>query len=308
MILFSFSYLNFYSCFIILYMQISLTSRNLLRNRRYGMPYLMINGIKHDFEAFGNISNPPLILLYGGAATAEGWHAWDYNNSISRLAEENYVICYNRRGHGQTRCPAGTTLEDIAKDLFAFMDALCIEKANLAGLSAGTYLLGCAAGIAPERFNSMILIVPHSHTEGGSPYTQAMRKLGLDSANMTPEQEAQTARLSWAPSTPDKKVAIFDEWYKQFEHFPTLPQKDVIAAYKTIFSFDHRENFKKFDRPALIISGEKDVFCPPEVGREIAASIPGSQFVEVPNTAHMVFYEENELCVETIKDFLRSVR
>ena len=32
------------------------------------MPYVMLNGIKQEFETFGDIHNPPLILLYGYGA------------------------------------------------------------------------------------------------------------------------------------------------------------------------------------------------------------------------------------------------
>lgn len=270
------------------------------------MPYLMINGVKQEIETFGDIHNPPLILLNGGATSKESWHIWDWNNSIARLAEENYVICYDRRGHGQSRVPAGTTIKDMANDLFTLIDTLCIEKANVVGLSAGTYVLGCAAGIAPERFTSMTLIVPHSHTVGGSPATHVMRSMGINPATATPEQMKAVFKLNWGPMFSDE--ANFLKWQSQFNKYPELPAEDVAEAYKAISNFDNRDNFKKLKLPTLVMSGKYDKFCPQEIGREIAESIDGGQFVEFADSGHCLYFEENEKCINLMIEFLRSTR
>lgn len=272
------------------------------------MPHLMINGVKQEFETFGDLHNPPLILVFGGATNQQTWRVWDFRNSIARLAEENYVIAFDHRGHGQSRFPAGGTLEDVANDIFGLMDALCIEKANVMGLSAGTYVLGCAAGIAPERLNSIILIVPHSHTSGGSPATHLLRAHGFDSATATREDWAKLSRLSYAPCVDE---ALFQE-SQAFSQalaakFPPLPVEDSIEAYKSIANFDNRENFKKLKKPVLVMSGEFDNYCPAKYGREIAESIDGGRYVEFANCGHMLFHEENDKAVECIKEFLRSV-
>lgn len=271
------------------------------------MPHLMINGVKQEFETFGDLHKPPLILVFGGATNPSTWRAWDYKNSIARLAEENYVIAFDHRGHGQSHFPQDSTLEDVAKDVFGLMDALCIEKANVVGMSAGTYVLGCAAGIAPERFNSMILVVPHSHSFGGSPATHLMRELGIDSATATPEQLAQIAKISFAPNVSDETVAEYNAFMASLSHFPPLPVEDCIAAYKSIANFDNRETYKNLKKPVLVMSGEYDRYCPAEVGKAIAESIDGGQYVEFKDCGHCLFWEKNDEAVDCIKEFLRTV-
>lgn len=270
------------------------------------MPYLKINGIKTAVEAFGDIHNPPLILLFGNATDKAGWHLWEYNNTIQKLAKENYVIVYDRRGHGQTPFESGG-LDDLAEDLIALMDTLCLEKANVVGLSAGTYILGRAATLAPERFNSMILIVPHSHSFGGSPATHLMRSMGIDSATATPEQISEFSKVMWAPMTTDETRAKHAAFLASFNHLPDIPLQYTINGYKSIGNFDNRKGYAKLKLPVLVLSGKYDRCNPPEIGKAIAEAIDGGRYVEMPNSSHMMFNEENEAVVEQMLNFLRSV-
>ena len=50
------------------------------------------------------------------------------------------------------------------------------------------------------------------------------------------------------------------------------------------------------DVPALLIVGQQDIRTPTEDGREVAALLPRSTFVSVPNTGHSVI--GNAGCVE----------
>ena len=236
-----------------------------------------------------------------------GWRGWTYNGSIEKLAKENYVIAYNRRGHGSTRFPEGSTLEDIVKDIIALLDILCIEKVNAVGMSMGTYVLGCAAGIAPERFNSMVLIVPNSHSIGGSPGTQFVRKMGINPSTATVEELNSIGRAYYAPTTTDEMIESHKNWDKQFADLPKLPPEDVATAIKVISDFDFRDNFRNLKKPVLVMSGQYDVINTPDRGREIASLIDGGRFVEIPDCGHNLFIEQNETCVDTMLTFLRSV-
>lgn len=264
------------------------------------MPYLMINGVKQEFETFGDVHKPALIMLYGGATNASTWRGWNYNNTLLKLSEENYVIAFDRRGHGSSDCPKGTTLTDMARDLVALMDTLCIEKASAVGMSAGTYLLGCAAGVAPERFTSQILIVPNIRTSNGSPGTNFARKRG----NPDPET---SQRMAFSPNTPEALIESYFAWNDKFSCYPTPSREIMINAFDAISEFDHTENFKNMQAPVLVLSGEHDLINPPEAGKEIAEVAPNGKYVEFSDCGHMLFNEKNDECVRIIMEFLRSV-
>jgi pimeloyl-ACP methyl ester carboxylesterase len=55
--------------------------------------------------------------------------------------------------------------------------------------------------------------------------------------------------------------------------------------------------------PALFVYGELDTVTPPEVGRRMAAQVPGSRFELIPGVAHMSILENPDRVAEILRDF-----
>jgi 3-oxoadipate enol-lactonase len=56
--------------------------------------------------------------------------------------------------------------------------------------------------------------------------------------------------------------------------------------------------------PTLVVTGEEDTATGPEVGRELAAAIPGARFLLVGEAGHLVNLERPEVVNEALLDFL----
>ncbi len=56
--------------------------------------------------------------------------------------------------------------------------------------------------------------------------------------------------------------------------------------------------------PVLVIAGERDGFTPAERSRAMAAAIPGSELLEIPNASHTAPIERPHLVDSTIRDFV----
>src|SRR5207248_2934512 len=52
--------------------------------------------------------------------------------------------------------------------------------------------------------------------------------------------------------------------------------------------------------PTLVVAGERDVLASPFQGRELAALVPGAEYVELPGAAHALNWEEPERLAELI--------
>lgn len=98
------------------------------------MPVLQINGVSTAVETRGDAARPALLLLHGGVTGNIGHHYWELHNIAERLAEDFFVVTYDRRGHGET--PFTGTLDDVALDVIGAMDALGLKEASVLGLSA----------------------------------------------------------------------------------------------------------------------------------------------------------------------------
>ncbi len=107
----------------------------------------------------GPTNGPPVILLHG----------WPYDihsfvDVAPLLASTGYrVIAPYVRGYGTTRFLSNETFRNgqpsaLAVDTIAFMDALKIEKATLAGFDWGARTANIIAALWPERCNAMVSV------------------------------------------------------------------------------------------------------------------------------------------------------
>jgi len=111
-----------------------------------------INGIEMYYEMYG--SGEPLVLLHGFFETGD-W--WDF--IIDDLSEHFQLIIPDLRGHGRSTNPLDHwTMSQSAKDIFALLDNLGIEKFNGIGVSTGAKTLLHMATQDTQRVASMVLI------------------------------------------------------------------------------------------------------------------------------------------------------
>jgi len=96
----------------------------------------------------------PLILLHGWPQTSYEWR-----HQIAALSDQFTVYAMDNRGFGATGKPRIRITRDLlARDVLAFMDALGLESAHLAGHDWGGIIAFKVAVTAPERIRRLCLI------------------------------------------------------------------------------------------------------------------------------------------------------
>jgi pimeloyl-ACP methyl ester carboxylesterase len=104
-------------------------------------------------------NGPPVILLHGWP-----YDIYSYVDVAPLLASAGYrVLVPYLRGYGPTRFLSSETLRNgepaaVAVDITAFMDALKIEKATLAGFDWGARTANIIAALWPERCKAMVSV------------------------------------------------------------------------------------------------------------------------------------------------------
>ncbi len=74
----------------------------------------------------------------------------------------------------------------------------------------------------------------------------------------------------------------------------------------TAISEDFRPNLQEIQIPTLVICGEEDILCTPEMHQEIVKAMPNAIYKEIPNVGHTLNLEAIPQTVELIKAFLAS--
>jgi pimeloyl-ACP methyl ester carboxylesterase len=107
----------------------------------------------------GPSAGPPVILLHGWP-----YDIYSFVDVAPLLAQAGYrVLVPYVRGYGATRFLSADTKRNgqpsaVAVDLIAFMDALKIDKAVLAGFDWGARTADIAAALWPERVKALVSV------------------------------------------------------------------------------------------------------------------------------------------------------
>src|SRR4029077_57598 len=118
-------------------------------------------------------TGPVVILLHGWP-----YDIHSFTDVAPALASAGYrVIVPYVRGYGTTRFLSSDTFRNgqpaaVALDIVAFMDALKIEKASLAGFDWGARTANIIAALWPERCKTLVSVSGYligSQASGGFP-------------------------------------------------------------------------------------------------------------------------------------------
>jgi len=126
------------------------------------MPYVRVRGIDLHYREYGSPADPPLVLAHGLLGSIAFMARFD-EHPEQIAARGLHVIAYDARGHGRsgfTPRRRDYRWDSHAEDLFAFMQALEIPRASIAGgsMGAGTALMLALAH--PKCVDKLILRAP----------------------------------------------------------------------------------------------------------------------------------------------------
>jgi 3-oxoadipate enol-lactonase len=210
------------------------------------------------------------------------------------------VLRYDTRGHGQSSSTPGPySIEQLAKDVVALLDALDLDRVHFCGLSMGG-MIGMWLGVnAPERMNKLALCNTGAKIgtpEGWNARIEAVRKNGMNSI-------ASALVERWfTPAFRQKSPAVISNMLKMIEEADAEGYSACCAAVR---DFDCREQLSSVRAPTLVISGAHDPATPPADGRFLAQHIPGARHAEL-NAAHLSNIEDQDRFNAELAAFLNS--
>ena len=99
------------------------------------VPAIETNGIRINYEEWGDGDAPAVVLLHGFSSDLRMWAP-----TVEAFSRDYRVVAPDLRGHGQSSVPADLesyTMEAYIEDLRGMLDALEIEVCVLVGCSFG---------------------------------------------------------------------------------------------------------------------------------------------------------------------------
>lgn len=219
------------------------------------------------------------------------------------------LITFDRPGFGQSDAKPGRSLTDTADDIVALIDHLELDKVYVAAPSGGGPPALAFAHRAPDRIRAVALIGAAAPLDapGALAGIAFERRVGFWLARHAPRLLRWA--LSWRLRSGKSVEAFFASYTK---HNPPVDQT-ILARSETrqMFLASYAESlvqgvdafawevqlaarswgFSLSDIrvPIAVWHGGKDNSIPPEMGKCIAAAIPGAQMHLLPDESHLFF-------------------
>jgi pimeloyl-ACP methyl ester carboxylesterase len=270
-----------------------------------------VRGIEIEWEEHG-AGERALVLVHGFTGSRR-----DFAPRVPALAALGRTVLPDLRGHGgstHTGDAASYTLEHLAADLVAFVDAEQLAGCDLLGHSLGGMVALRAALAAPDRFGSLILMDTAARAPGlpRALFDAARRVVeaaGLETllALMRQRDPAETGRTG-----PDLRLeAEWGEGYWSEWRLPNVRAMDPVAygaLGEALFAqAPLAARLAELRLPVLVLVGAEDAgFL--AAADELAAGIPGAQRVTIPGAGHQPQLETPEAWLEAIRAHLAQVR
>jgi pimeloyl-ACP methyl ester carboxylesterase len=249
-------------------------------------------------------SGPTLVLVHGFGGAKE-----DFADHVDALASRYHVVTFDHRGHGESDGPddpAAYTLDRLATDTLAVIDAVGEERAMLLGHSMGGMTVRRVALRAPERVDALVLMdtspgpIPDVDGELLEIGAQIALTDGMDELKRvmdafqplsTPAYERLLANRPGYQDFCDRKWATLSAVMWATLARAIRDQPDELAALAGVAV------------PTLVLVGEQDdPFL--DVSRAMATTIPGAQLVVIPAAGHSPQFENPSAWLGAVERFL----
>ena len=261
------------------------------------MPYAESDGVKIYWEEHG--SGPPLLLIMGLGYTLDMW-----NRALPALAERYRTIVFDNRGVGRSDVPPGPySIQMMAADARAVMDAAGIDKGHVFGVSMGGMIAQEFALQYAERVKSLVLGCTACGGPKAVPAAPGVFYTLMARAQMTPE-EAIRAMIPFIydEATPRERI----EEDLEIRRRTLASVEGYTAQVQSIIAWQSYNRLSQITAPTLVIHGESDKLVPPENGKLIAETIPGAKLVMLAKASHIFVTDQPEASIEAVLSFLKN--
>ena len=251
------------------------------------------DGVRIAYAAVGK--GPPLVKAANWLNHLEyDWQSPIWSHLLRAIAARYRLIRYDERGNGLSDWDVGDiSFEAFVRDLESVVDANGLKRFPLLGISQG-----CAVSIAyavrhPERVSQLVLY-------GG--YARGRCRRGQQGEVEQADALLTLMRQGWGQENPAFRqifTSLFipdatpeqAHWFNDLQRMTTSPE-NAVRIRRTLDEIDVVGLLPDVRVPTLVLHCRNDAVQPFEEGRRMAAGIPGSRFVALEGSNHLILEHE----------------
>jgi pimeloyl-ACP methyl ester carboxylesterase len=266
------------------------------------------NGVEIEYERTGPASGEAVLLIHGlsaqlsqwpagfhGAIAAAGYSVIRYDSrdvGLSTHLDDAGVpdvaaaIAARRRGE-EPRIPY--SVDDLADDAAALLEALGVEKAHVLGVSLGGQVVQSLAIRHPDRVRTLTVVMSYAGNPDVPPNNPAVLMTPLP--DPAEDEDGYVAghmavlRAIGSPGYPwrDEDLRAFSRDAVRRAYYPAGVMRQLAAGRSAP---DRREGLRALAVPTLVIHGVDDPLIPFAAGEDVARNTPGAFLLAISGMGH----------------------
>lgn len=257
------------------------------------MPNLHLPGRSYFYEERGQ--GTPLLLFHGFPFSSESF--WPL---LSTPPTGVKLLAVDHRGFGQSTATPEATMEAMAEDGLALLDALGIQSAFVGGVSMGGYVAMALTRLNPGRVRGLLLVDTQSTAddEAGRAKREATAQ-DVEKNGVNGLVDTMLPRLFSASADPAIRSRVEKLMRAQSPHA-------VAAASRGMGKrLDAKDILSRFAGPCTIVVGAEDVVTPPEKARVMQGLIPQSSLEVIEGAGHLANLEKPDVFKALVEKLIR---
>jgi pimeloyl-ACP methyl ester carboxylesterase len=266
------------------------------------MPKVKAGNLTLNYEQQG--TGAPLILI--PFLTADNAC---YAFQVAEYAKHFTCISVDLRGTGESDpSPGAYSTEDLADDVAAFMRALNIPKAHIAGLSLGAVIGMWLGAKHPEMVSSLSLHSSWTKTDNYQRIVIQGFQVMAKALNNMPELVIQ-GLFPWCltPALYAEKPDYIEQLCAFVRSRPAQSVESFLLQSDAVLQHNVEALLSRIKAPTLITFGKQDlVTSPSRFADPLRAGIPQSELVIFERCSHAPIYEKVAEFNERTLHFLKQ--
>lgn len=251
------------------------------------------DGEQIAYRELGTGSGTPVVFFHHLAATLDDWDPL----VIDAIARRHRVIVFDQPGVGASTGAVPDTVEAMADDAGAFLDALGLEHVDVIGFSLGGMVAQALALARPDMIRRLVLA--GTGPAGGR---------GIDSVPGV----TYRAMLRGALTRTDSKEYLFfnrdvvgktaaREFIRRLKERSTDRDTPItVRAFRTqltaitTWGRAQASDLSCLTQPILVVNGDHDKMVPSALSEDLHRRLPDSRLVIYPNSGHGAIFQHHD--------------
>ena len=262
------------------------------------------NAVEYAYRDLGE-SDVPLVLLQHFRGNLDNWDP----ALVDALAANRRVIAFDNVGVGGTTGRTPSTVETMAHDAIAFLDAMSLQTVDLLGFSLGSFVAQEIALVRPDLLRRVVLA---SSAPQGAAGMHGWAPEVIGAVGGREQNPDGYLAVFFAPTRTSREAGlqaaqrIFGRTTDRDE--PTTwqtrqAQYDAVCAWGIP---DHAllQRVAAIDLPVLVANGDSDPMILPRYSHLLAGLLPNARVTIYPDSAHGFLFQHHRRFAADVDAFL----